>query len=46
MVRKLKYHEKKLLKKVDFITWSADHNLHEIKILKRYCIQRRADYTM
>ncbi|XP_076677201.1 U3 small nucleolar ribonucleoprotein IMP3 [Andrena cerasifolii] len=45
MVRKLKYHEQKLLKKVDFISWQADNNLHEVKILKRYRIQKREDYT-
>ncbi|KAL7289368.1 hypothetical protein TKK_0016571 [Trichogramma kaykai] len=45
MVRKLKYHEQKLLKKVDFISWSADENLREVKILKRYRIQKREDYT-
>ncbi|XP_051160765.1 U3 small nucleolar ribonucleoprotein protein IMP3 [Leptopilina boulardi] len=45
MVRKLKYHEQKLLKKVDFISWKADNNLHEVKILKRYRIQKRSDYT-
>ncbi|XP_045475087.1 U3 small nucleolar ribonucleoprotein protein IMP3-like [Harmonia axyridis] len=45
MVRKLKYHEQKLLKKVDFIDWSVDNNLHEVKILKKYYIQKREDYT-
>ncbi|XP_012251013.2 U3 small nucleolar ribonucleoprotein protein IMP3 [Athalia rosae] len=45
MVRKLKYHEQKLLKKVDFILWEADNNLHEVKVLKRYQIQKREDYT-
>ncbi|KAJ8682065.1 hypothetical protein QAD02_017857 [Eretmocerus hayati] len=45
MVRKLKYHEQKLLKKVDFISWQADNNLHEVKVLKRYHIQKREDYT-
>ncbi|CAH2013644.1 unnamed protein product [Acanthoscelides obtectus] len=45
MVRKLKYHEQKLLKKVDFINWEVDNNLHEVKILKKYHIQRREDYT-
>lgn len=45
MVRKLKYHEQKLLKKVDFISWEVDNNLHEIKILRRYRIQKREDYT-
>ncbi len=46
MVRKLKYHEKKLLRKVDFINWEADNNLHEVKIMRRYLIQKREDYTM
>uniref|UniRef100_A0A0X3PJ84 U3 small nucleolar ribonucleoprotein protein IMP3 n=1 Tax=Schistocephalus solidus TaxID=70667 RepID=A0A0X3PJ84_SCHSO len=46
MVRKLKYHEKKLLKKVDFIKWSADNNLHELKIMKKFYIQKREDYTL
>nr|CAG4642696.1 EOG090X0APJ [Evadne anonyx] len=45
MVRELKFHEKKLLKKVDFISWEVDNNLHEVKILKRYRIQKREDYT-
>lgn len=45
MVRRLRFHEKKLLKKVDFISWEVDNNLHEVKILKKYYIQRREDYT-
>ncbi|XP_026682044.1 U3 small nucleolar ribonucleoprotein protein IMP3 [Diaphorina citri] len=45
MVRKLKYHEQKLLKKVDFISWEADNNLHEVKIMRRFGIQKRQDYT-
>ncbi|XP_046846466.1 U3 small nucleolar ribonucleoprotein protein IMP3-like [Xenia sp. Carnegie-2017] len=45
MVRSLKFHEKKLLKKVDFITWKNDNNVREIKILRKYHIQRREDYT-
>ncbi|XP_033727588.1 U3 small nucleolar ribonucleoprotein protein IMP3-like [Pecten maximus] len=45
MVRKLKFHEKKLLKKVDFISWEIDNNLHELKVMKKYYIQRREDYT-
>lgn len=43
MVRKLKFHEQKLLKKVDFINWD-DNNLKEISIMKRYCITR-PEYT-
>ena len=45
MVRKLKFHEKKLLKKVDFISWNVDNNIHELKVMKKYFIQRREDYT-
>ncbi|XP_061654728.1 U3 small nucleolar ribonucleoprotein protein IMP3 isoform X2 [Phyllopteryx taeniolatus] len=45
MVRKLKYHEQKLLKKVDFINWEVDNNIHEVKVLRRYRIEKREDYT-
>uniref|UniRef100_UPI00398F04B5 U3 small nucleolar ribonucleoprotein protein IMP3 isoform X1 n=1 Tax=Pristiophorus japonicus TaxID=55135 RepID=UPI00398F04B5 len=45
MVRKLKFHEQKLLKKVDFISWEVDNNLSEVKVLRRFRIQRREDYT-
>jgi U3 small nucleolar ribonucleoprotein protein IMP3 len=44
MVRKLKFHEQKLLKKVDFIDWK-DKNLHENKILARFSIKKREEYT-
>uniref|UniRef100_A0A1A7Y2F2 U3 small nucleolar ribonucleoprotein protein IMP3 n=1 Tax=Iconisemion striatum TaxID=60296 RepID=A0A1A7Y2F2_9TELE len=44
MVRKLKHHEQKLLKKVDFINWEVDNNLHEVKVLRRYHIKKREDY--
>lgn len=45
MVRKLKYHEQKLLKKVDFISWEIDNNLHEAKIMRKYHIKKKEDYT-
>ena len=45
MVRKLKYHEQKLLKKVDFISWKIDGNVREIQILKKYRITKREDYS-
>ncbi|KAL0966754.1 hypothetical protein UPYG_G00299730 [Umbra pygmaea] len=45
MVRKLKYHEQKLLKKVDFINWEVDNNLREVKVLRKYHIEKREDYT-
>ncbi|XP_048225228.1 LOW QUALITY PROTEIN: U3 small nucleolar ribonucleoprotein protein IMP3 [Perognathus longimembris pacificus] len=46
MVRKLKFHEQKLLKQVDFLNWEVtDHNLHEVRVLRRYRLQRREEYT-
>jgi U3 small nucleolar ribonucleoprotein protein IMP3 len=44
-MRKLKHHERKLLKKVDFISWKADKNLVEIKILRQFHIQKREHYA-
>ncbi|CAL8102009.1 unnamed protein product [Calicophoron daubneyi] len=46
MVRKLKHHERKLLKKFDFINWECDNNLHEVRVMKRFHIQKREDYTL
>ncbi|XP_065352448.1 U3 small nucleolar ribonucleoprotein protein IMP3 [Cloeon dipterum] len=45
MVRKLKFHEQKLLKKVDFISWEETNNVHEAKIMKRFHIQKRDEYA-
>lgn len=45
MVRKLKFHEQKLLKKVDFISWKVDNNLQEVKVMRKFHIQKREDYT-
>jgi U3 small nucleolar ribonucleoprotein protein IMP3 len=41
MVRKLKHHEQKLLKKVDFY----EKNRRVSEVMHRYHIQRREDYT-
>jgi U3 small nucleolar ribonucleoprotein protein IMP3 len=43
-MRQLKYHEKKLLKKVDFVQWKSDATLHEAQILRRYRVTDREDY--
>lgn len=43
MVRKLRFHERKLLKKVDFINWETN-NVKEIAIMRRYHIDR-VEYT-
>ncbi|CAN0588162.1 unnamed protein product, partial [Ectocarpus sp. 12 AP-2014] len=44
-MRKLKYHEQKLLKKVDFLQWKSDQNIREIQVLRRYLVQNRDDYV-
>lgn len=31
-MRQLKYHEQKLLKKVDFLRWHREHNLRELQV--------------
>jgi U3 small nucleolar ribonucleoprotein protein IMP3 len=43
-MRQLKYHEKRLLKKVDFFSWKSDANLRENKIIRKYLLQKREDY--
>eukprot|EP00940_MAST-03C_sp_MAST-3C-sp2_P000969 g969.t1 len=44
-MRKLKYHEQKLLKRTDFLNWKNEKNIREIKVLRRYHIQDRDDYV-
>ena len=44
-MRKLKYHEQKLLKKTDFLNWKKEKNIREIKVLRRYHIHDREDYV-
>lgn len=44
-MRQLKHHEKKLLKKVDLYSWKSDNNLREAKIVRKYLLQDREDYT-
>ena len=44
MVRKLKYHEATLLRKLDFINWKSDASQRENAIIRRYHIQDREDY--
>ncbi|CAH7685698.1 hypothetical protein PPACK8108_LOCUS20269 [Phakopsora pachyrhizi] len=43
-MRQLKHHEKKLLKKVDFLQWKQDSTLREAKVMRRYHLQNREDY--
>lgn len=44
-MRRLKHHEKKLLKKVDFFNWKRENHQHELKVIRRYHLQDREDYT-
>jgi len=44
MVRKLKYHEQKLLRKVDFVTYKSDNNHRDAQIRRTYHIQKAEDY--
>uniref|UniRef100_A0A7S3PUW3 U3 small nucleolar ribonucleoprotein protein IMP3 n=1 Tax=Chaetoceros debilis TaxID=122233 RepID=A0A7S3PUW3_9STRA len=43
-MRELKYHEKKLLRKVSLYSWKGEENLKQAKIMRRYHIQNREDY--
>lgn len=45
MVRKLKHHEHKLLRKVDFISYPSDATHRDAAIIRRYSLQNPADYT-
>jgi U3 small nucleolar ribonucleoprotein protein IMP3 len=44
MVRKLKFHEQKLLRKTDFITYKQDNNHRDKAVIRRYMIQNVEDY--
>mmetsp|Transcript_13802 Transcript_13802/g.14963 ORF Transcript_13802/g.14963 Transcript_13802/m.14963 type:complete len:126 (+) Transcript_13802:66-443(+) len=44
-MRQLKFHEQKLLKKVNFYDWKSTRNVRESSILRKYQIEDREDYT-
>ncbi|ANZ76120.1 BA75_02126T0 [Komagataella pastoris] len=44
MVRKLKHHEQKLLKKVDFLDWKQDQGHRDTQVMAKYHLQKREDY--
>ncbi|EDR23575.1 U3 small nucleolar ribonucleoprotein IMP3, putative [Entamoeba dispar SAW760] len=44
MVRKLKYHESKLLKKVDFVDWSRDKGIRKAGIMARFHIHDESEF--
>ncbi|KAG9046445.1 Small subunit (SSU) processome component [Tulasnella sp. UAMH 9824] len=43
-MRQLKFHEKKLLRKVDLLNWKDDANVREITIIRRYHLPSRDEY--
>jgi U3 small nucleolar ribonucleoprotein protein IMP3 len=43
-LRKLKHHEQKLLKKVDFVQWNNDDTIREGSIISRYHLQGPEEY--
>ncbi|KAH8147300.1 uncharacterized protein LAJ45_08778 [Morchella importuna] len=45
MVRKLKHHEQKLLRKVDFLEWQSDKGHRDHDVMRRYHIQDPATYA-
>ncbi|NXU94716.1 IMP3 protein, partial [Xiphorhynchus elegans] len=47
MVRKLKYHEQKLLRRLDLVSWeAAGAPLSELRALRRYRLGRREDLVL
>ncbi|KAM0955414.1 hypothetical protein ACFX13_024170 [Malus domestica] len=43
-MRELKFHEKKLLKKVNFLEWKREEGHRETQVLQRYHVTGRDDY--
>jgi len=43
-MRELKHHERKLLKKVDFLQWKSERNHREIAVMRRYHLGDRDEY--
>ncbi|KAL5582073.1 hypothetical protein UlMin_014515 [Ulmus minor] len=43
-MRKLKFHEKKLLKKVNFLEWKREGGHRETQVMQRYHLTGRDDY--
>uniref|UniRef100_A0A7N0U2Z1 U3 small nucleolar ribonucleoprotein protein IMP3 n=1 Tax=Kalanchoe fedtschenkoi TaxID=63787 RepID=A0A7N0U2Z1_KALFE len=43
-MRKLKFHEKKLLKKVNFLEWKREGGHREARVMRKYLVTGRDDY--
>ena len=44
-MRQLRYHEKKLLKKVDFFSWETDNKRTEAAMMRKFMISKREHYS-
>ena len=44
-MRKLKHHEGKLLRRVNFYDWKGEDDRRESRVMHRYHLQDRQDYT-
>ena len=45
IMRELKHHEKKLLRKVSLYSWKGEDNLRVAKVMRTYHIQNRDDFV-
>ncbi|CAL2028821.1 unnamed protein product [Caenorhabditis brenneri] len=45
MVRKLKTHEQKLLKKTDFMSWQVDQQGRQGEMLRKFHVTKREHYN-
>uniref|UniRef100_A0A1I7WZP9 U3 small nucleolar ribonucleoprotein IMP3 n=1 Tax=Heterorhabditis bacteriophora TaxID=37862 RepID=A0A1I7WZP9_HETBA len=46
MVRKLKLHEKKLLRKTDFMQWEVDQQGRQSEQMRKYHVTKREHYSL
>jgi U3 small nucleolar ribonucleoprotein protein IMP3 len=43
-MRELRHHERKLLKKVDFLQWKSEHSHREVSTIRRYHLRDRDEF--
>lgn len=43
-MRKLKFHEQKLLKKTNFLEYKKEKKFHDISVIRRFHIEHKEDY--
>ena len=44
-MRELKFHEKKLLRKVDFLKWKTDDSLRQNQVIEKFRLPDRETYA-